>query len=553
MSDLRASRPSILLVDDIPTNLEVLAGALEHDYDLSFALSGPEALELIKHNPPDLILLDVMMPDMSGFEVHRILRENPLTHDLPVIFVTADASESSELIGLNQGANDYLVKPIQGPVLHARVRNLLARYQLEKSLRDSEETFSTLAGVAPVAILRLDATLDCAYVNPLWTSMTGLSQDQSLGSEWLSMLHPQDRPLITEQLLNCLGTAVGFKREFRIISLTKMFWVYGQAAPIQHQSNTEKPGLILTLTDITDRKAIEATLQKQEQQLEILISSMDDVVITLDTSSCIRTFHCPPKHLGFDTAESYIGCDYSQALPTPLSTALQEVVPLLMADPSPISREFTLDTPAQGKHHFNAIFSPLLNGSGWPTGFLCVARDITERKEMEQELERLATTDTLTGVANRRRFIDQAEIELRRFHRFNTPVALLMLDLDHFKQVNDTYGHAAGDAVLCHLSRLAEARLRGSDLFGRLGGEEFSILLPGTDLEGAADFAEQFRQCVASSPANTTSGNIPFSLSIGVSIFMPEDSSVESVFARADGALYRAKNTGRNRVEIHNA
>ncbi|HEY3431338.1 MAG TPA: diguanylate cyclase [Rhodocyclaceae bacterium] len=553
MSDLHASRPSILLVDDIPTNLEVLAGALEHDYDLSFALSGPEALELIKHNPPDLILLDVMMPDMSGFEVHRILRENPLTRDLPVIFVTADASESSELIGLNQGADDYLVKPIQGPVLNARVRNLLARYQLEKSLRDSEETFSTLAGVAPVAILRLDDTLDCAYVNPLWTAMTGLSQDQSLGSEWLSMLHPQDRPLITEQLLNCLGTTVGFKREFRIISLTKMFWVYGQAAPIQHQSNTEKPGLILTLTDITDRKAIEATLQEQEQQLEILISSMDDVVITLDTSSCIKTFHCPPKNFGFGTAESYIGCDYSQTLPTPLSTALQEVVPLLMADPSPISREFTLDTPAQGKHHFNAIFSPLLNGSGWPTGFLCVARDITERKEMEQELARLATTDTLTGVANRRRFIDQAEIELRRFHRFNTPVALLMLDLDHFKQVNDTYGHAAGDAVLCHLSRLAETRLRGSDLFGRLGGEEFSILLPGTDLEGAADFAEQFRQCVASSPANTTSGDIPFSLSIGVSIFMPEDSSVESVFARADEALYRAKNTGRNRVEIHNA
>ena len=552
-ADTAASRPAILVVDDIPTNLEVLAGALENDYDLSFALSGPEALDLISRNPPDLVLLDVMMPDMSGFEVHRRLREAPATQHLPVIFVTADTSEVSQLTGLNQGADDYLIKPVQGPVLLARVRNLLARRRLEQSLRDSEETFSTLAAVAPVAILRLDDKLGCHYVNSLWSSLTGLPAAQSCGEEWQHMIHPQDLPAVRDRLQDCLHRQIPFRQEFRVVSLTRLVWVYGQAAPIVRQTANEPTGLILTLTDITDRMATEAALQEQERQFEILIEAMDDVVITLDTSGCIRTFHCAPHHTFFAAADTILGGDYTQVLPPPLATALQEVIPTLMVENASLSREFSLDLPGDGTRHFHAIFSPLLSGAGWPTGFLCVARDITDRKKMEQELERLATTDTLTGVANRRRFLEQAEMELHRFHRFNIPVALLMLDIDHFKRVNDSYGHAAGDTVLCHLSRLAEARLRSSDLFGRLGGEEFAILLPGTDLAGAADFAEQFRQCVAETPVPTDAGTISFSLSIGIGIYQAGDLGTETVFARADEALYRAKNAGRNRVEIEAA
>lgn len=177
-------------------------------------------------------------------------------------------------------------------------------------------------------------------------------------------------------------------------------------------------------------------------------------------------------------------------------------------------------------------------------------QDITERRHMETELRRLATTDPLTGVANRRHFLDSMEQEIGRVRRFATAAAVLMLDLDHFKQVNDRHGHAAGDAVLQHFSRLCSGHLRRTDLFGRLGGEEFAVLLPGTELAGAQEWAERLREAIAATPANTESGAIAFTVSIGVTAITPGDAGSEAILSRADAALYRAKSNGRNRVEV---
>ncbi|QQS55157.1 MAG: diguanylate cyclase [Candidatus Competibacteraceae bacterium] len=179
-----------------------------------------------------------------------------------------------------------------------------------------------------------------------------------------------------------------------------------------------------------------------------------------------------------------------------------------------------------------------------------IIHDITEREAQERELRRLATTDPLTGLANRRRFLEQLSLELARFHRYAKPTALLMLDLDHFKRVNDDYGHATGDAVLRHFAALARQALRKIDRIGRLGGEEFGALLPGTDEEGARQLAERLRNLVAESPASAETGAISFTVSIGITLFASADTKSESVLSRADRALYRAKGAGRNRVEI---
>ncbi len=176
--------------------------------------------------------------------------------------------------------------------------------------------------------------------------------------------------------------------------------------------------------------------------------------------------------------------------------------------------------------------------------------------ELQAELYRLqeqfraqSRTDPLTGCLNRRGITERLVAELSFAGRDRRPLGVAVLDLDHFKSVNDTYGHAAGDAVLQHVAALSRGSLRRIDLFGRLGGEEFAILLPGTDRAGAVLVAERFRREVEGTPARTDAGTIAVTVSMGLTELGPRDPDADTVLARADAALYQAKRGGRNRVE----
>jgi len=169
-------------------------------------------------------------------------------------------------------------------------------------------------------------------------------------------------------------------------------------------------------------------------------------------------------------------------------------------------------------------------------------------RTLNADLERLAMVDPLTGVANRRYFYQRAAIEIGAAHRRHAPLACLMLDIDFFKSVNDRHGHAAGDAVLKRLAETVQAGIRPYDLFGRLGGEEFAILLPDADLATASLIAERLRIAVAASPALVEGEVLPITVSIGVAILAAEDAAIDPLLDRADRALYQAKEGGRNRV-----
>ncbi len=194
------------------------------------------------------------------------------------------------------------------------------------------------------------------------------------------------------------------------------------------------------------------------------------------------------------------------------------------------------------------------DGEGAPLRMVGVQQDITERKWLEQRLEEMATTDPLTGLANRRRFLDAKAHEYARLNRSPHHVAgLLMLDIDHFKRFNDRYGHEIGDAVLVDFSRTLEAGSRGTDLVGRLGGEEFAVLLPDTGPDEAYKAAEKLRQRVAAmiTRAGEDGEALHVTTSIGVTALAATDAGAEVALQRADEALYRAKAGGRNRVETN--
>lgn len=193
------------------------------------------------------------------------------------------------------------------------------------------------------------------------------------------------------------------------------------------------------------------------------------------------------------------------------------------------------------------VTTPVID-DGRQLGAEVVFLDISARKAMEAELTRLATIDMLTGVANRRHFMAQATTELARIERFGQPASVLMLDLDNFKQVNDTHGHAAGDAVLKTFAATVCASLRKTDCIGRLGGEEFAVLLPGTDSAAALVFAERLRRATLLNSVAVGQKNIVVTVSIGIAVMHATDASPDEALARADAALYRAKAEGRNRV-----
>ncbi len=186
--------------------------------------------------------------------------------------------------------------------------------------------------------------------------------------------------------------------------------------------------------------------------------------------------------------------------------------------------------------------------SNSPLFFISQIQNITERKLLEIELVRQATEDMLTGIINRRRFYDVAEREISRGGRYNDPMVLLMLDIDHFKSINDTFGHAVGDKALKHMVDTCSSELRSFDLFGRIGGEEFSALLIKTDAIMGRQIAERLRRSVEQCTLTTDKGLVKFTISIGGVAFSDNHHSLDYRMKQADEALYESKSTGRNRT-----
>jgi diguanylate cyclase (GGDEF)-like protein/PAS domain S-box-containing protein len=191
---------------------------------------------------------------------------------------------------------------------------------------------------------------------------------------------------------------------------------------------------------------------------------------------------------------------------------------------------------------------PLRNDDGQITHFAAIQRDVSAWKNLEQELTRLATTDALTGLRNRRSFFDVGAAEVARARRYGEPLSVITIDFDRFKLINDKYGHAAGDTTLVRFAEFCRRHVREADLLARLGGEEFAILLPTTPPDQAAQLAERIRHAVREVTILADGHSFTFTVSMGVAAYRSHDAGLEALLRRADEALYRAKETGRDRI-----
>jgi two-component system, cell cycle response regulator len=448
----------VLVVDDVPANVKLLEARLSAEYfDVLTAYSGAEALAVCERAECDIVLLDVMMPDMDGFEVCRKLKSNPATHHIPVVMVTALDQPSDRVKGLEAGADDFLTKPVTDVALVSRVRSLARLKMVTDELRMRALTSKEIGIQSP----EREAVAE--------TGRGG------------RVLIVDDRASSYERLVATLST--------------------------EHTVDVEPD-------------PSEALFHAAEGDYDLAIVSLglkdfDGLRLCSQIRSLERTRNVPILAV----AEA----DNNQRLIRGLEIGVNDYLI------RPVDRNEMLArvrTQIKKKRYTERL-----------------------RDNVQASIE-MAITDALTGLFNRRYMETHLGTLMEQAASRGKPLALLILDIDYFKSINDGHGHDAGDDVLREFSLRIRKSIRNIDLACRYGGEEFVIVMPETDIAVAAMVAERIRRRIATEPFAIQEGarNLDVTISIGIAALAGPADTAAAVLKRADTALYRAKRDGRNRV-----
>jgi diguanylate cyclase (GGDEF)-like protein/PAS domain S-box-containing protein len=371
-----------------------------------------------------------------------------------------------------------------------------------------------------------------------------------------SITHPDDYgAAITAFQSALLGTTATFDHQHRMRSKAgDWVWIHS-VGKVQIRDPDGNPLLMSgTHTDVTIQKDLEAALAVMNKDFLTLLESTTDFIYFKDKDSRIRFCSQSMANItGHASWRDMVGKHDAEMFPADIAKIYVEEEYPVFHDGVAVLNKVNLYYREDGSPGWvNTNRWPMFDADGKTViGIFGISRDMTESKRLEEELRVMATTDFLTGVSARRTFISNTEREIARIQR-NPSVrcVLLMFDIDYFKKVNDAYGHAAGDAVLKHLSKLVTEMVRKVDMVARLGGEEFAILMPDTDLIAAKLFSERLRQAVQDAQLLYEGNTISITISIGLTQIGTADVASDQSLARADQALYKAKNSGRNRVEV---
>lgn len=310
---------------------------------------------------------------------------------------------------------------------------------------------------------------------------------------------------------------------------------------------------IATLADITRQVLREQQLRQSEAWFNAALTGISDhAVVSLDAEGCIDDWHASAEHMTGFTREAVLGRPYAVFYPEGAITPDRVLDRLREADRNGWSIDEGWRVKADGTPFWGSLMIVPVRMPGRPavSAYCLVIRDITDKREASECRRQAVASDYLTGLANRRAFFEAAELEIERCQRSPRPLSLIMFDADHFKQVNDRHGHPAGDAVLQHLAGLLATTFRQIDVVARLGGEEFAVLLPSTDLPAAEAAANRLRLAVAAQPVEVDGTLIRYTVSGGVTMLRDSASGIDALIRQADRALYAAKARGRNCIAV---
>lgn len=399
---------------------------------------------------------------------------------------------------------------------------------------------------APGAFFVIDMQQNLVRWNSFVNNVTGLSDEQLLGTSILSCIYEQDRSLVTAKILAAFATGHTQKFELRVQTREQGLRVFIKT--LRRFKVGGEHYLAGFGMDVTERKLIEDALTKEKEFSDALIESVPGAFFVVDPEGNYLRWNSYLNRL--------TGLTDAQLLHMPSLMVIQEEDRAIAAatmketfETGYSKAELHILTRERGSRVFLMTARRFkVDDSFFLVG---VGVDTTDRHADAQELELKAFTDPLTGLSNRGHFMVIAEQELDRSRRYGHPLSLWMLDIDHFKNVNDTYGHHAGDLALQSLVDVSHKVLREMDIMGRVGGEEFAVLLPETDTEQALLVAERLRQKIAATDVHLEQGKtVRYTVSIGVATLSEHEIGIDALLQRADQALYHAKKTGRDKVCI---
>ncbi len=634
---------NILIVDDKPENLKVLDKMLtDKGYTVRKAINGNLALSATKSMPPDLILLDIKMPDLDGYQVCEALKNNPQTQEIPVIFVSALDEIFNKVKAFEIGGIDYITKPFQPEEVIARIESQLIiqiqkkqlqeeienRKQKEAELqkefekrRETEEILyqsralinsvlnSALDGIAAMQSVR-DATgkigdFRCLLVNPVISQVLGVRREDLMGRLMLRrFLHKLD-PNLFDAFVEVVETGKPLEQDFYYQHNQHNNWYHFIAVKLGD-------GFAITVRDITERKEMELQLSQTNQELQaseaalqvnlrksLLIQKISEKIHSslkvsdiyktaaqeigkiFEVNRClIHTYTTDPVPRVPYVGE-YLSEGFSSLLNQEVLVQNSPCLPKVLSQDKPIYCEDVYQEPllenCQAFFEYSKVKSLIVVRTSYhsePNGLIYLEQCDRFRQWTAEEVELLeavatqlgiaiaqgnllkqleaqAHLDGLTNIANRRRFDETFDHEWSRSLREKQPLSLIICDLDYFKSYNDSYGHLIGDDCLITVAKtLAKMVKRSGDLVARFGGEEFIIILPNTDLNGAEKVAQLLNEEIKrlNLPHKSSKVSDSVTISLGVASIIPTyNTPSKQLINLADKALYQAKIQGRNR------
>ncbi|MGZ8239147.1 MAG: two-component system response regulator [Methylobacter sp.] len=521
------------------------------------AFSGQQAITLASQHKPQLVMMDIVLKgSMDGISAAQTISQS--LH-IPVIFLTAYSDPATLQRAKATGAYGYLIKPFRPDELHASIEVALRKHQLEQQLRESEQWFAKTLHCISDAVIATDTEARIRFMNPVAETATGWLLEQVKGtdvSELMTLLSESNRTIVENPVLKALRNLAVSGLDCATLLVTQdgeEFPIDDDAAPILDDDGALL-GAVLVFRDITARRQIENLLKESEERFHsafelaaigMALVAVNGRFLQVNSSLC-KIFGYSEEELLMSNLQMITHDDtHDKVLDHHLRQLLTGELPSFQIEEECYHK-------IVGKVVWTLLSASLVrNAAGKPQYFIIQIQDITDRKYAEQQLIYVANHDPLTGLLNRAQFHDRLTQTMSSARRHETKLALMFLDLDRFKLINDTLGHRVGDLLLQGVSERLKSSVRINDTLARLGGDEFIVLL--SDIRHIDDVARIAQKTieVLTQPFTFEDNDIVVTASIGISVYPDDGENSQILMMNADTAMYLAKERGKNNYQFY--